>query len=100
MAVQVADIVVCEELDAVIVSLRARWREVVPRLVCLTPAEVEAVRTPLRMALLALEEALLRLGVPVPGQAENPEDDPLVFGVESGVGADEGLDSRVIRYIG
>lgn len=92
MTVQIQDIVVTGPLDEVVDALRARWHQLVPALVTLTPAETEAVRTPLRMALVALEEALLRLGVPVPGEAQDPQDDPLVLGVESGVGTDQRLD--------
>lgn len=68
MAIQLQDIVVSEPLDAEVEPLRARWRQLLPLLAAsLTPAEVEAVRVPLRMALVALEEALLRLGVPLSG---------------------------------
>lgn len=65
--IQVQDIVVCEPLEEEVEALRARWRQLLPLLVYLTPSEVEAVRSPLRTVLVALEEALLRLGVTIPG---------------------------------
>lgn len=65
MAVQIQDIVVSEPLDEVVDALRARWRQLLPALIALTPAEAEAVHPAMRMALAALEEALLRLGMPV-----------------------------------
>lgn len=88
MAIQVQDIVVAGPLDEVVDSLRARWHTLVPALVAPSPAEIDAVRAPLQMALLALDEALLRLGMALPGEPEDAQDDPLVFPIQSGVRPD------------
>jgi len=47
---------------------------------------------PMAMAVEALHEALLRLGMPLTGQPQDPQNDPLVLGVEPGVGADQRFD--------
>lgn len=90
MAVQIQDIVVAGPLDAEVEPLRARWRDLLPRLACLTPTEAEAVRPPLRAALECLDEALVRVGrvMPLTENGEDAKQHALVLRVEPGVGAD------------
>lgn len=45
--------------------------------------------TPLLLGLDLIEESLLRLGVPFPEDADHPEQDPLVLGIETGIGPDQ-----------
>src|SRR5262249_15133473 len=54
----------------------------------------EPATAALRIALVALDETLLRLGVAFPGEPEDPQDHPLVLGVDPRVGPDERFDSR------
>lgn len=52
----------------------------------------QGVAGAVHMAHEALDEALLRLRVAFPSKTDDSEDDPLVFGVQAGIGADERLD--------
>ena len=55
--------------------------------------------TSLRMALAALDETLLRLGMPIASELKDAQEDPLVFGVEIGICPDERLDARLIGVV-
>ena len=60
--------------------------EIVCCLDWLNPDQVDRLGTPIAVAVEALDEVLLRLGVPFPGEAEDPEDDPFIFDVKPWVG--------------
>lgn len=66
---------------AEIMALLAATGRLSTRLQVLAPGAAVAVE----MARAALSDAAVRLGVPLAGETENAEDDPLVLGVQPGV---------------